>query len=575
MAHADPYHFTDSDSDRDTDFQGFGEDDHNPDFDYEAFLDGDQTSDMEVSSEDDSDWEDTEAAQNGVEAEPKPSWNCEGYLPFQTPYFTEHSGPMFPGNFAPESASALEYLQLFLNNDVLDSIVDNTNRYANWKIARENLTQLRVWPKPVDVAELKAFLAINVVMGLNPVPTYKNMWDESPFLGNPGVKAIMSKTRYEQICRFLHVGDRERELPRGHQNHDPLAKVRPLISKLDLLFPKFFAATENQTIDEGMVKFKGRCSYVQYMKDKPVKRGLKVFLRNNSDSGYLQQFEIYLGKRGTVAKSSHGVYFDIINRLTFRLRGKNHRIWFDNLYTSVPVLLHLQKHELWGCGTIRSNRKYLPAEAKCSGNNEARGWIQVWQDRSNPCLTFSVWKDTKTVRFLSMVSQPTLQPHCMRRVGGKYVRLNQPHAAHQYNQNMGGTDKFDQKRQVYPVGRPAKKMWKYLFWFLVNSCIVNAWILFQRCSRLKRPKHFSQFDFRLDLVRLLSKDFSGRKRPMLPPVGLPQGEHANVNLALKRPRRCKMHQQYFGKKRDTSFGCKSCGDISLCLDCHVRLHGMN
>ena len=577
-ADTDPYEFhgsgSGSDSEGESLFGGFGGEHRRPEFNRANFL-ADQElnySDIEVSS-DESDWEENEADAGLFQPEPNPNWASQNYLPFDVPIFTSPSGPAFPGNFDCTTANELEFLQLFLHNDVLDTIVENTNKYAAWKIAREDLSELRVWPKPLDLPELKAFLAINIVMGLNPVPSYKNMWDESPFLGNAGVKSIMSKTRYEQICRFIHVGDRESELPRANPDHDPLAKVRPLISELDRLFPKYFRPTENQTIDEGMVKFKGRCAYVQYMKDKPIKRGLKVFLRNNSDSGYLQQFEIYLGKRGTERKSIHGIYFDIINRLTFRLRGRNHRIWFDNLYTSVPVLLHLQKHGLWGCGTVRSNRKYLPDESRCSRDKEPRGWTKVWQDRSNPFLTVSVWRDTKTVRFLSMLSQPQLRPVCMRRVGGTHIRLTQPHAADQYNQNMAGTDKFDQKRQVYPVGRPAKKMWKYLFWFFVNSSIVNAWILFEQCSRLTRPKNYSQFDFRHELVNLLTKDFSGRKRPAARPVAMPQGDHANVNLNLKRPRRCKLHQTYFGEKKETSFGCRTCGH-SLCLPCHTRLHNI-
>ena len=162
------------------------------------------------------------------------------------------------------------------------------------EIADESLIQTRVWPKKLDKDELRAFMGIHILTGLNPVPSYKVLWDESPFLGNEGVKAVMTKTRFEQINRFLHVGDKRSEFPSGHPQHDRLAKIRPLMAKCDIMFPRYFRPTENQTIDEGMVKCKARCGYIQYMKDKPIKRGLKLFLRNNSDSGYLQQFELSL-----------------------------------------------------------------------------------------------------------------------------------------------------------------------------------------------------------------------------------------------------------------------------------------
>ena len=574
----DIYDFTDSDSDVENNFTGFTSADVaaaeanqrrlplDLDSDNDVELDGE--SDLDISSE--SEMSDVEADDDIV----SPQWIEKDFDPVLTPVFNEAVGPIYPGNFTASTANPLQYLQLFLDDDILNTIVRNTNKYALWKIDQEDLVQSQVWPKVLDKEELLAFIGIHILTGLNPVPSYKVLWDESPFLGNEGVKRVMSKNRFEQINRFLHVGDRQAERPSGHPDYDRLAKVRPLMTKCDRLFPRYFRPTENQTIDEGMVKCKARCSYIQYMKDKPIKRGLKLFLRNNSDTGYLQQFELYLGKRGTQAKSVHGIYFDIINRLTFRLRGKNHRVWFDNLYTSVPVALHLQRHSLQCCGTIRANRKYLPPElSNKEYNKENRGWFAVFQDKNNPSLTTCIWKDTKLVRFLSTLSQPALTTHCMRRIGGSYVRVDQPHAAHQYNKNMAGTDKFDQKRQVYPVGRSAKKMWKFLLWFFVNCCVVNAWILFQASNKQSRPKKYSQFDFRLKLVELMTATFTSRKRSVCRPIQLaaPHEEHLHVNLGLKRPRRCKMHQKFFGTKRETRYGCATCGQ-TLCLSCHIKVH---
>ena len=52
---------------------------------------------------------------------------------------------------------------------------------------------------------------------------------------------------------------------------------------------------QNQTIDEGMVAFKGRLSYVQYIPAKPIKREIKVWMCCDSDTAYLNQFEVYHG----------------------------------------------------------------------------------------------------------------------------------------------------------------------------------------------------------------------------------------------------------------------------------------
>ena len=52
---------------------------------------------------------------------------------------------------------------------------------------------------------------------------------------------------------------------------------------------------QNQTIDEGMITFKGKVSYVQNLPAKPIQRGIKVWMCCDVDTAYLHQFEVYLG----------------------------------------------------------------------------------------------------------------------------------------------------------------------------------------------------------------------------------------------------------------------------------------
>ena len=41
-----------------------------------------------------------------------------------------------------------------------------------------------------------------------------------------------------------------------------------------------------------------------------------------------------------------------------------HHIYFDNFFSSVDLLLDLLKLGLYGCGTLRSNRKGFPEDLK-------------------------------------------------------------------------------------------------------------------------------------------------------------------------------------------------------------------
>ena len=75
--------------------------------------------------------------------------------------------------------------------------------------------------------------------------------------------------------------------------------VMPVIDHLNLKFSKVLSNDSEQSIDEHMVKFKGRSGMKQYIKSKPIKWGFKFWFRCSSKSGYLYQMDIYLGRKQT------------------------------------------------------------------------------------------------------------------------------------------------------------------------------------------------------------------------------------------------------------------------------------
>jgi len=71
-----------------------------------------------------------------------------------------------------------------------------------------------------------------------------------------------------------------------------------------------------------------------------------------------------------------GASGNVVIRLTKNVpNNKNHRIYFDNYYTSVPLMEHLYDRGILGLGTVRRNRvpnNQLPDEKK---NQERKAWI--------------------------------------------------------------------------------------------------------------------------------------------------------------------------------------------------------
>ena len=64
------------------------------------------------------------------------------------------------------------------------------------------------------------------------------------------------------------------------------------------------------------------------------------------------------------------------------LHNKNHEVYLDNYFTSVPLFEHLKNASVGACGTIKTNRKFLPTHLKQDqtmkrGDFDYQGWEMV------------------------------------------------------------------------------------------------------------------------------------------------------------------------------------------------------
>ena len=89
-----------------------------------------------------------------------------------------------------------------------------------------------------------------------------------------------------------------------------------------------------------------------------------------------------------------------------KLTGLHHHVYFDNYYTSISLLLNLLKTGLFGCGTIRTNRKRSLNDLLAIANKAftVRGQSKTWQYEN---LTVTVWQDTRPVVIAPTNSDPT------------------------------------------------------------------------------------------------------------------------------------------------------------------------
>ena len=103
----------------------------------------------------------------------------------------------------------------------------------------------------------------------------------------------------------------------------------------------------------------------------------------------------------------------------------------------------------------------------------------MYKFRQDGKMTATVWIDSRPVAVLSTTASPVLMSSDISRrlKDGTVVSVPRPQSVGQYQSFIRGVDIFDQFRLKYSVGRPSKKWWKYVLFFLINTAIIDAFLI--------------------------------------------------------------------------------------------------
>jgi len=234
----------------------------------------------------------------------------------------------------------------------------------------------------------------------------------------------------------------------------------------------------------------------------------------DSKTGYTCDFSVYTGSGDGLVHPVHGLGYGVIMSLVKTYSNQGYHLFFDNFYTSLPLVGDLFKIGTPSCGTVTENRKGFPDSMKGGklwAKRKDRGDMRWNREGDTLCLQ---WKDNKVVTMLSTLDVGNAYVEVQRKVkeNGKYsvITVKQPSCIQRYNKYMNGVDKSDQYLSKYNSLRKCVRWWKTLFFHLVDIAIVNGFILFQSHRRLnkdnpalERPKTYALLDFREAVCRQL------------------------------------------------------------------------
>ncbi|KAF0744882.1 piggyBac transposable element-derived protein 4-like [Aphis craccivora] len=162
------------------------------------------------------------------------------------------------------------------------------------------------------------------------LPNFRDCWGEH--LGLSRVYNFLSQKRFEEIRRFLHFNDNSKMLEKDNIHYDRLYKI------IDHLNNKFNSIpnTRDLSLDEQFCAAKARSFSYQF----------EIYSDQENDQRFRSPNEPDIGASS-----------NIVVRLTRNVpRHKNHSIYFENIYTSIPLAAYLHKNGILCLGIVRKDR---------------------------------------------------------------------------------------------------------------------------------------------------------------------------------------------------------------------------
>lgn len=111
------------------------------------------------------------------------------------------------------------------------------------------------------------------------------------------------------------------------------------------------------SVDEQIIPFKGQINIKQYVKNKPKKWGIKIYILAGK-SGLIYDFIIYQGSKTPLnpVYAKYGSAAAVVMQLSERISDKNHGLFFDNFFSTYNLFQYLDSKYIYAVGTIRANR---------------------------------------------------------------------------------------------------------------------------------------------------------------------------------------------------------------------------
>ena len=183
--------------------------------------------------------------------------------------------------------------------------------------------------------ELFVFLDLCIVSGIlrtrkEPVA---NLQTTNPAYARPIFHATMERDWFFQILCVICFDDKATR--NQWRLTDKLATIRDVFESTICRFQKVYTTNEHITNDEQLVVFRGKCPFCVFIKSKPGKYGIKLWIAANAQNFYACNMQVYTGKSDGVKDKKQGL--QIVKDMVCHMYRTGRGVGADNFFTSCEL----------------------------------------------------------------------------------------------------------------------------------------------------------------------------------------------------------------------------------------------
>lgn len=479
-----------------------------------------------------------------------------------------------------------EVWRLFITREMVEKIVEHTNaKLANMRLKLDNQD---LCYKDTDPDELDALLGLLLFCSIfkSSREPLSSLFSTSTS-GRPIFRAIMTEKRCCVLLRALRFDDSATRDEREKKYKG--ACISEFFNALITNCKENYEPGAHMTVDETLVSFRGRVSFLVYNPQKPAKYGLKIMVMTDAHNAYMYNAYLYTGKGSdgyTLSADDKKLLIpsQAVVRLAKDIFGSHRNITCDNWFVSVELAQVLLKNGLTLVGTMKKNKPQIPPE------------FQPSKERDIPSSIYGFTEDLTLLSFAPKKMKAVMLLSSMHHSAYTDKANSKPEIISFYNATKGGVDTLDFKCSNYCANRKTRRWPLVIFYHLLAVTGSNAHILHKMYQHNKATTRFdftravafglifNQLQKRLQIINLPTelkaiisethKDATNFKRlteKRLPPDGTARKETPTVserNDKLERRLNCKLCP--YQKKRRAGYKCIKC-DTPVCGECSRKI----